>query len=102
MEESWLDPVRINVNGNLVEITWAERDWLLKKIAGVVGYQTIVAKFYAVEVSGPVESDFCERARLRLPLESWEQGLPDGLARLLEALELSAPGRHVGTPRFEA
>jgi hypothetical protein len=84
--------LRINVNGNRVEITWAERDWLLKKIAGVAGYQTIVAKLDTVEASGPVEFDFGERARLRAPLESWEHDLPDGLAHLLEALELAAPG----------
>ena len=93
--------VRINVNGNLVEITSAERDWLLKKIAGLAGYQTIAAKLYVVEASGPVEFDFGERARLRTPLESWEHDLPDGLAHLLEALELSAPGRQVATARFE-
>jgi hypothetical protein len=84
--------VWINVNGNRVEITWAERDWLLKKIAGVAGYQTIVAKLHSVEASGPVEFDFGERSRLRAPLESWERDLPDGLTQLLEALELAAPG----------
>lgn len=94
MEACRIDRVRIDALREVVEITWVERDWLLKKIAGVGGYQTIVAKLYRVEASGPVEFDFGEHRRLRSSLER-EHDLPDGLARLLNALELPVPGGHV-------
>lgn len=102
MEQSRLDQVHVDVAGNIVEIAWAERDWLLEKIRVVAGFETIVAKFEAVGASRPVELDFDDRARLRGPLELWERQLPDGLVRLLTALVQAAPGGEVGTPRFEA
>ena len=86
----------------IVEIAWAERDWLLAKIAVVSGFESVVAKFEAVGASRPVELDFDERARLRAPLEFWEHELTDGLVRLLDALVRAAPDGHVGTPRFPA
>ena len=46
------DAVRVDVAGNVVEIAWAERDWLLKKIQVVSGFQAIVGKFEAVGASG--------------------------------------------------
>jgi hypothetical protein len=95
VERSRLDQVRVDVAGDVVEITWAERDWLLRKINVVAGFETIVAKFDAVGASKPVELDFDERARLRAPLEFWERELQDGLARLLDALVRAAPGGHV-------
>ena len=101
MEASRLDRVRINVQWEIVEIAWAERDWLLKKIAVVSGFESIVAKFEAVGASRPVELDFDERARLRAPLEFWEHELTEGLVRLLDALGRAAPGGHVGAPGFE-
>ncbi len=100
-DRSRLDRVQVDVAGNVVEITWAERDWLLKRVYRVAGFETIVAKFEAVGASRPVELDFDERARVRAPLEFWEHDLQDGLARLLDALVRAAPGGH-GTPRFEA
>jgi hypothetical protein len=102
VEAGRLDQVRINVQWEIVEIAWAERDWLLEKIAVVSGFESIVAKFKAVGASRPVDLDFDERARLRAPLEFWEQHLTDGLARLLDALVRTAPGGHVGTPALEA
>ena len=102
VEEGRLDQVRINVQWEIVEITSAERDWLLNKIGVVSGFESIVAKFEAVGASRPVELDFDERARLRAPLEFWEHQLTDGLVRLLDALVRVAPGGDVGTPRFEA
>jgi hypothetical protein len=101
VESSRLDQVQVNVAGNVVEIAWAERDWLLEKIALVSGFESILTKFEAVGASRPVELDFDERARLRAPLEFWRE-LPDGLVRLLDALVRAAPGRDVGTPRIEA
>jgi hypothetical protein len=94
MERSRLDQVHVDVAGDIVEIAWAERDWLLEKIRGVDGFETIVQKFDAVGASRPVDLDFDERARLRAPLEFWGE-LPDGLVRLLDALVQAAP-------RFEA
>lgn len=102
VERSRLDQVQVDVAGNVVEIAWAERDWLLEKIAGVSGFESVVAKFEAVGASRPVDLDFDERARLRAPLEFWCGELTDGLVRLLEALMLAAPGGQVGTPRVEA
>ena len=92
MERSRLDQVHVDVAGTLVEIAWAERDWLLRKIATVAGFETIIEKFKAVGASRPVELDFDERARLRAPLEFWEHELPEGLVRLLVALVRAAPG----------
>jgi hypothetical protein len=99
MERSRLDQVYVNVAGDVVEIAWAERDWLLEKIRVVAGFETIVQKFEAVGASMPVDLDFDERARLRTPLEFWGE-LPDGLARLLDALVGAAPGGHANPPRF--
>jgi hypothetical protein len=95
MERSRLDQVYVNVAGTLVEIAWAERDWLLEKIRVVAGFESIVRKLDAV--GRPVELDFDERARLRAPLEFWGE-LPDGLARLLDALVQAAPGGHGKPP----
>ena len=102
VEANRSDAVRVDVAGNVVEIAWAERDWLLKKIRVVSGFQTIVGKFEAVGAGEPVKLDFDERARLRAPLEFWERELPDGLVRLLAALIRAAPGGHAGTPGVEA
>ena len=101
MEGSRLDQVRVDVAGHVVEIAWAERDWLLAKIAAVAGFESIIEKFEAVGESRPVELNFDERARLSAPLEFWEHELPDGLVRLLEALMRAAPGGHVGTRSFD-
>jgi hypothetical protein len=50
MEQSRLDRVRISVAWwAIVEISWAERNWLLEKIRNVNGFETIVAQFEAVD-----------------------------------------------------
>jgi hypothetical protein len=93
MERSRLDRVRINVQWEIVEIAWAERDWLLRRLIALAGFETIIAKFEAVGASRPVELDFDERARLRGALEFWNQTreLQHGLTRLLAALVQAAP-----------
>jgi hypothetical protein len=101
-DRSRLDRVQVDVAGNVVEITWAERDWLLNKIKAVSGFESIVATFEAVGANRPAELDFDERARLRAPLELSTHELTDGLMCLLDALARAAPGGHVGTSRFEA
>ena len=58
MEASRIDRVRIDVQGNVVEISWAERDWLLAKVALAAGFETIIAKLHAVGAGRPVELDF--------------------------------------------
>jgi hypothetical protein len=67
----------------------------------VSGYETIVAKFHTIGTSRPVELDALEQARLRVPLEFWNQTHPlsDGLAHLLAALLNADPEAKV---RFEA
>lgn len=100
MQASRLDQVRVDVAGNVVEISWAERDWLLEKIATVAGFASIIEKFEAVGASMPAELNFDERARLRAPLEFWEHDLTTGLTRLLIALVCAAPGGHVGTRSY--
>jgi hypothetical protein len=92
MERSRLDQVHVDVAGNLVEIAWAaEREWLLRKVETVAGFETIDAQFEAVGASRPVELDFDERAGLRAALEVWERELTDGLTQLLDALVQAAP-----------
>jgi hypothetical protein len=94
---SRLDRVQVSVAGQLVEITWDERDTLLRKLLTVAGSDAIIAKFEAVGASRPVELEDAERAHLRVTLELWGVSvLPDGLARLLIALVRVDPGGHVG------
>jgi hypothetical protein len=88
---SRLDRVRIDVSGNVIEITWAERDWLRTRILGVLGFGPITDKLEAAGATRAVELNPDERARLRGALEVWEQDLTDGLAKLLAALALVAP-----------
>src|ERR1019366_2083479 len=102
MEASRLDRVQVDVAGEIVEISWGERDTLLERITVVAGSETIVGKFEAVGASRPVELDDGERARLRTALRLWEAvaftGLSDGMARLLAAVvRADSAGRQVGT-----
>ncbi len=93
-----LDRVQIVVAGEIVEITWDERDTLLEKLETIAGCDTIVEKFDAVGASRPVHLDDEQRSRLRVALELWGVSvLPDGLARLLIALVRADPGGQVGT-----
>jgi hypothetical protein len=99
MEASRLDRVQVDVAGEIVEITWDERDALLEKLRGVAGSDAVIAKFEAVGASRPVELEDGERGHLRVALEFWEgvSVLPDGIVRLLVALVQADPGGHVAT-----
>jgi hypothetical protein len=97
METNRLDRVRVDVEGNVVEINWAERDELLFKLRFVAGCETIVEKFEAVGASRPAELDDDERSRLRVALEVWARDVvpSDGIGRLLAALQ-AEPGSSSG------
>ena len=99
---SRLSRVDIEIAENLVEITWDERERLLDKLRDVAGCDTIIERFWAVGASIPVELDDEQQTRLRVALEFWEQRnpLPDGLARLLDALFNADPGGDVGATFF--
>ena len=100
MEASRLDRVRVDVSGEIVEISWDERDALLEKLETITGCDTIVEKFDAVGASRPVHLDDEQRSRLRVALELWGVSvLPDGLVRLLVALVRADPRGHLGTGR---
>jgi hypothetical protein len=92
MGASRLDRVQVNVAGDPVEITWDERDTLLRKLRILTNCETIVENFEAVGASRPVELDDEQRSRLRLTLELWGVSvLPDGLAHLLIELVRADP-----------
>ena len=98
MDASQIGRVHVEVAENLVEITWDERDTLLRRLRIVGGCDTIIERFWAVGASRPVELDDEQQARLRVMLELWGLSvLPDGLARLLIALVQADPGGSVGT-----
>lgn len=102
MAASRRDRVQVNVEGEIVKITWQERATLLDKLRTVAGCETIVQKFEAVGASRPVELNAGQRSRLRVTLELWGVDLlPDGLARLLIALVQADPAGDVGSAFFE-
>lgn len=68
MESSRLDRVRVDVAGEVVEISWHERDMLLQELSFVAGSKTIREKFEAVGASRTVELDGVERSHLRAAL----------------------------------
>ena len=88
METSRLDRVRVDVAGEIVEITWDERDTLLEELAFAEGTKPIRERFEAVGESRPVELDVQERTRLRVALDNWGEDRlqPEGIARLHAAL----------------
>jgi hypothetical protein len=96
MDAGRLDQVHIDVAGELLEISWDERNELLERIRIVVDDETIVEKFEAVGTRRPVELDSGERGRLRMALELWDAvalgDLPDGIAGLLAVLAKADPG----------
>ena len=97
-----LDRVQIAVADELVDITWEDRDALLRRLGYIAGSETIVNKLEAVGASRPVELDDEQRSRLRDALRFWDGAgaLPDGLAPLLSALVRADPGGEVGTATF--
>jgi hypothetical protein len=93
-----LDRVQVAVAGEIVEITWDERDMLLEKLRHVAGGETTVQRFEAFGASRPVDLDDEQRAHLRVTLELWGISvITEGLDRLLLALVRADPGGHVGT-----
>jgi hypothetical protein len=87
-----LDRVEVNVAGEIVDITWDERDQLLGKLRVLEGSETIVLNFEAVGASRPVELTEEQRSQLRVILELWGVNvLPEGLADLLMALVRADP-----------
>ena len=101
MEASRLDRVPVDVAGEIVAITWDERDRLLERLRSVAGSAPVIARFEGVEASRPVELDDNERTYLRVALEVWDgtDDMPagDGIVRLLVALVRADPSGHVGT-----
>jgi hypothetical protein len=84
--------VQIEVAENPVEISWDERETLLERLHDVAGSETIIERFWAVGASLPVVLDDGQQAQLLVALDRWSAGeLPDGIARLREALERAAP-----------
>lgn len=100
MEESRLDRVRIDVAGEIVEITPHERDVLLQELAVVEGAKTIREKFEAVGASRPVELDNEDRTRLRRGLDDRGSDVlqPEGIARLHAALVRADPMGDTSSP----
>jgi hypothetical protein len=81
------DKVQVAVAGEIVELTWSERETLLARLRLLDGFETIVNAFEAVGASGPVGLDVEQREGLRVLLELWGvRVMPDGLSRLLVAL----------------
>jgi hypothetical protein len=66
-----LDRVQVDVEGQIVEITWHERDTLLHNLRDTAGCETIIERFWAAGASRPVELDSKQRSHLRLTLELW-------------------------------
>src|SRR5258706_12849833 len=92
MESSGLDRVHVDVEGEIYEITWDERDVLLAKLRNILGCESIIERFWAAGATSPVYLDGEQRSRLRVRLELWGiRVLPDGLADLLIALVRADP-----------
>jgi hypothetical protein len=92
MEAGRLDRVHVNLAGEIVVITWDERDVLLEELAFAEGTKPIRERFEAVGTSRAVELGAEQRARLRVALDAWGEDRlqPDGIARLHAALRADA------------
>src|SRR5438105_72758 len=92
MEANRLNRVLITLPDEPVEITSDERDVLLEELVFVPDTKTIREKL-EVGANRPVELDQEQRTRLHAALANWEGdvSLPDGIGRLLEALERADP-----------
>jgi hypothetical protein len=88
MEPIRLDQVRIDVAGEIIMISWTERDVLLEELAFAADTKGLRIKFEAVGRSGLVELDADERAGLRKALDDWgsDRLQSYGIARLHAAL----------------
>jgi hypothetical protein len=80
--------VHVDVAGEIVEITWTDRDVLLEELAFAEGTKPIRERFEAAGASPTVELDAEERTRLRAALDDWGEDRlqPEGIARLHAAL----------------
>ncbi len=92
MEASRLD-VDVDVAGEMVVITWHERDVLLEELSFAEGTKSIRERFETVGASQPVELDAEQRARLRAALDNWgsDRLQLEGIARLHAALMRAEP-----------
>jgi hypothetical protein len=79
-----LDRVHVDLAGEIVMLTWDERDTLLEELAFAEGTKAIRERFEAVGASRPVELDAEQRERLRTALDEWgsDRLQPEGIARL--------------------
>ena len=84
-----LDLVRVDVDGEVISISWNERDHLLQELAFAAGTGPIRRRFEAIGASRSVELDVEQRALLRAALDAWEDDRipqPEGIERLHSAL----------------
>ncbi len=99
LEADRLARVRINLPGEVVELSRHERDVLLEELCFVRGLKSVRERFEGVGATWPVELNDEQRLSLRAVLTGWESdiALPDGIARLLAALERADPGSVVAS-----
>jgi hypothetical protein len=93
MEAGRLDRVQVDVAGEIITISWDERDVLLEELAFAEGTKPIRERFEAVGASRPVELDREQRERLQAALDAWgsDRLQPEGIARLHAALAHAWP-----------
>jgi hypothetical protein len=93
MDASRLDRVPVDVDGEIVEISWDERDALLNHLAYVAGSHSVRDRFAVVGATRPVDLTPDDRWRLRVALEAWDRDMlaSDGISRLRDALVRADP-----------
>ena len=84
--------MRIDVAGEIVEISWNDRDILLEELAWAADTKSIRVRLEAAEPGHPIELDADQRARLSAALDDWgsDRLQPEGIARLHKALRGTA------------
>jgi hypothetical protein len=89
---SRIDRVKVATALGPVEIPWADREELLDRLDEIAGSEDLIAAFRNVGMSGPVELNPEQRARLSGALWFWADDvdgldkLSPGVGRLLEVL----------------
>jgi len=88
-----LDRVQVDLGGEIITISWDERDVLLEELAFAEGTKPIRERFEAVGASRPVELATEDRITLRTALDNWgsDRLQPEGIARLHAALGRAEP-----------
>ena len=83
----------VNVAGEIVVLTWHERDALLEELAFAEGMKAIRERFEAIGETQTVELDAEQRSQLRTALDNWgsDRLQPEGIARLHAALVRAEP-----------